>query len=579
MTRAVILGRVSTDDQAEEGTGLPGQIEAALRYIEQRGYTLDTTVGYASDGIAFVPGVFQEDYTGKVIYRPAVNHLLDALEKRGIKVVVVHRTSRLGRRGSVQEALEALFKERGARTEFVTAQFDTSTATGRAMRRISGVFDELDYENIIEQLKEGKVQRVKAGSVLMARPPYGYKVIKARDEAGKRVTLLQVVEEEERIVHLIYEWYVYDDLSMNAIAQRLTEMRVPTRGDGQGGNRRKYPAGVWADAVVRQILNSETYIGRWHYNKTKVVPVAGTNRTKQVPRPREEWLCVPVPPIVTDDRFEAARDKAKRNAELSKRNRKYTYLFAGMLSCRVCERSYVGQLRDDDMPRYRCGSRRSRYTYLCEMPNFTEREIDAVVWPWIGEIANDFEKVERTLLQQQHEEEAQNARFNAMIATTDRLIAEKRAEQARVLDLFKKGKLDEERWEVEDSVCQKEIASHEADRAKLVAQLAQPRYTPEYLADVRLACEMIGRGFANFTAEEKRRTYELLDLRVQLAVEERCKVAHASCVLDVKRLLVKEAGVIGNTSSLQRECNRPIRLSARLVIGPVRHGQYNTAKK
>jgi hypothetical protein len=183
------------------------------------------------------------------------------------------------------------------------------------------------------------------------------------------------------------------------------------------------------------------------------------------------------------------------------------------------------------------------------MPNFTEREIDAVVWPWVGEITTNFDKVERTLLHQQEDEENQNARIKAMIATTERLIAEKQAEQVRVLSLFKKGKLDEERWEVEDNICQQEITSHEADRAKLVAQLAQPRYTPEYFADVRIACATIARGYANFTAEEKRRTYELLDVRVQLAVEDSCKVAHATCVLDIKRLVVKPAGVIENTSS------------------------------
>jgi site-specific DNA recombinase len=183
---AVLLIRVSTEDQAEDGTGLTGQIETGLAHIERRGYTLDTTVGYASEGLEYVPGVFQEDYTGKVIYRPAVNRLLDALAKRPIKVIVVHRTSRLGRRGSVQEALESIFQQNGARVEYVTAQFDTGTPIGRAMRRMSGVFDELDYEQIIEQLKEGKVQRVKAGSIITTRAPYGYRVVKERDAQGKR---------------------------------------------------------------------------------------------------------------------------------------------------------------------------------------------------------------------------------------------------------------------------------------------------------------------------------------------------------------------------------------------------------
>src|SRR5688572_7537930 len=131
---AVVLGRVSTDEQAEDGYGLPRQIEAGFGYIAQRGYTLETQVGFASEGIAHVPGVFQEDYTGKVALRPAVTALLETIQTHHINVVVIHRTSRLGRRGSVQEVLEAEFRARGARVEYVTAQFDTSTPTGRAMR-------------------------------------------------------------------------------------------------------------------------------------------------------------------------------------------------------------------------------------------------------------------------------------------------------------------------------------------------------------------------------------------------------------------------------------------------------------
>src|SRR6266511_2178682 len=92
---ASILARVSTDGQAEDGYGLPRQIDAGLHYIEQRGYALETRIGFASEGVEYRPGVFQEDYTGKVALRPAVTALLDAIKSHHIKVIVIHRTSRL----------------------------------------------------------------------------------------------------------------------------------------------------------------------------------------------------------------------------------------------------------------------------------------------------------------------------------------------------------------------------------------------------------------------------------------------------------------------------------------------------
>jgi site-specific DNA recombinase len=318
MTLAVILGRVSTEDQAEDGTGLPGQIEACLRYVVQRGYMLGTNVGYASEGIEYVPGVFQEDYTGKVIYRPAINHLLDVIEAKGIKVVVIHRTSRLGRRGSVQEAIESLLKERGARAEYVTAQFDTSTATGRAMRRISGVFDELDYENIIEQLKEGKVQRVKMGSFVATFAPFGYRKVKERGPNGKPVTRLEIVEEEAKTVLMVFEWYVYGDddgkpLTIREIARRLTAMSVPTRCDEVPGMRRVYPPGVWGHQTVGRMLQSEVYIGRWYYGTHKMIPKKDSDKMKRVKTNKDEWLYVEMPAIIGEDLFQAARERAQLN--------------------------------------------------------------------------------------------------------------------------------------------------------------------------------------------------------------------------------------------------------------------------
>jgi hypothetical protein len=154
-------------------------------------------------------------------------------------------------------------------------------------------------------------------------------------------------------------------------------------------------------------------------------------------------------------------------------------------------------------------------------------------------------------LQRQQEADDQNARIHNLIAATDRLIAEKKAEQVRVLALYKKGKLDEERWEVEDAICQREIASHQADKAQLTARLVRDYYTPEYLTDVKAACEAIAVGFDHFTKEEKRSTYELLDLTAQLAVEDGYKIAHAECVIDAQRLVIgamKAGGIVSHPS-------------------------------
>ncbi|MFL5628027.1 MAG: recombinase family protein, partial [Ktedonobacteraceae bacterium] len=259
--RAVIGARVSKDEQAEEGYGLPTQIEKSLDYITHHGYTLVTNTGFASDGIDYIPGIFQEDYTGRVVLRPAIRSLLDAIEAHRIQVVVFHRTNRLGRLSSVQKVLEAELRARGVKVEYVTAQFDTSNHYGRFMRNIFGDVDELDYESIIYQLKTGKEQAVKQGSVMVVHPPYGYNVVKVRRDDGKCIQVLVINEEEARIVRLIFIWYAYGDengtpLTITGIVNKLTAMREPTRWDtarsrkGEVGlKRRTQPACVWTPSI------------------------------------------------------------------------------------------------------------------------------------------------------------------------------------------------------------------------------------------------------------------------------------------------------------------------------------------
>jgi len=183
------------------------------------------------------------------------------------------------------------------------------------------------------------------------------------------------------------------------------------------------------------------------------------------------------------------------------------------------------------------------------MPNYFEDDIDQVVWAWVKDIVGNPEQVEATLQEHQRITDEQNARIRELIATTDQLIAEKRAEQERVLTLYKKGKLDEDRWEVEDAACQGEIDGHEAQRAQLAARLVRSHYTPEYVTDVKAACARIALGLQHFTMAEKRKTYELLEFRGRLAVEAGLKVVYAECVLDAQRLQFTDNLVIASSLS------------------------------
>src|SRR5207249_830973 len=98
---------------------------------------------------------------------------------------------------------------------------------------------------------------------------------------------------------------------------------------------------------------------------------------------------------------------------------------------------------------YQCGGKR-RIEDPCKQIYFREDEIDVVVWEWIKSIVVDPDYIERVLQQREAEIQSKTAHLRRLIASAERLIAEKKAEQNRLLLLYQKNKLSDERWELAD---------------------------------------------------------------------------------------------------------------------------------
>jgi site-specific DNA recombinase len=136
---------------------------------------------------------------------------------------------------------------------------------------------------------------------------------------------------------------------MRAIATQLTIEGVPTHHDRRHTTGRKLRGvGVWNTPAINHMLRNETYVGRLQWNKRKHI---GTTSRK---RDRREWITVQVPAIISDEVFQATQQKIDRNKVLSRRNRKYEYLFlAGRLRCGRCGAAMSGY-SSHERRRYRC---------------------------------------------------------------------------------------------------------------------------------------------------------------------------------------------------------------------------------
>ncbi len=75
------------------------------------------------------------------------------------------------------------------------------------------------------------------------------------------------------------------------------------------------------------------------------------------PRPREEWIKIDVPLLVTEDIWQRAQERLKMNKKFASRNNKsHFYLLRSLLVCGVCERTLAGRTSDGHVY-YHCTNR------------------------------------------------------------------------------------------------------------------------------------------------------------------------------------------------------------------------------
>jgi site-specific DNA recombinase len=497
---AVIYARVSTDEQVH-GYSLQTQLEACRKYASERGYR--------------VVGEFKDDYTGASLDRPALNQLREFVSNDSTGVVIVYDVDRLARKSVYQMLIEEELARAGATVEYVLGQY-ADTDEGRLQKQIRASIAEYEKAKILERSKRGKRGMAQSGFVLVAaRPPYGYRV---KSEPHK--AWLVVVEEESRVVALVYRWYLYGDgqrgaFSIGGIATRLTEMKVPTRGDQQKHVAKKRPAGVWSAGRIRHILTNETYTGIWHFGKTKMTGDGRDMRRKvtskrgfgkQVSRPRDEWIAVKVPAIIDRETFDRVQERLKVNKEHSKRCIRYKYLLGRRLTCAKCGYTYVGLTRRGRDQYYRCNGAHQKPA-VCDMPYFRGDVLDKVIWDWVRRTMQDPKNLVAGLRASQTESEQENQALRQRLSLIESQLREKDSELKRLLDLYLSGAFPKEMLIERKEHLEKIVADLERERSDVVSHIQSVLVTDKEIAEIEAWCAEIREGLDAATFEDKQRYF------------------------------------------------------------------------
>ena len=288
--------RLSRDDDKRNYVSIENQKLIINQYAGDHGVVIDRW--YEDDGIS-----------GYIFDRPGFQQMMADLDKN-IDTVYVKDFSRLGRHNAKVLLLLDEFQERGKHLIVIDDNYDSMDSSDDTIG-IKTWFNERYVKDTSKKIKRALGARQKEGT-LITRAPFGYR----RNPNDK--TILEIVPKEAEYIKKIYDLYLSGS-GYRKIATYLTEQRAPTpsmiqreREIEEGRLSKRNVASRWSDAMIKEILDNDFYIGTFRLKKRARNTVHG--KDKRVPKEEQCIFENHHPAIIDKATFSLVQElKEKRN--------------------------------------------------------------------------------------------------------------------------------------------------------------------------------------------------------------------------------------------------------------------------
>ncbi|MDQ2814351.1 MAG: recombinase family protein [Actinomycetota bacterium] len=386
--QAAVYARVSTTRQVQAQT-IEQQLDRLRAAVAGRGWELDDQHVYRDDG-----------YSGASLGRPGLDRLRDHAALAELDVVLVAAPDRLARNYVHQVLLIDELASRGCRVEFLDRPM-SDDPHDQLLLQIRGAVAEYERALITERMRRGRHARLRAGTLLpWTRPPFGYRLDtdRPRDAAAVRVDPGEAV-----LVAQLFDWYLEPQATLYRLTVRLADLSIVT------------PTGRprWTVASIRGILRNPAYAGRALTNRTRVAPARGRKSAmlpagpghSHSPRPEQDWIEVPVPPVVSEEIFAQVQAKLDTSQRSAARNTRHEYLLRALVSCGACQLACTGRQAGAGYCYYLCRGRtdplRAAEGRRCTARYIPAGQLDELAWADLCALMTDPAQVTRALARAQ----------------------------------------------------------------------------------------------------------------------------------------------------------------------------------
>ena len=390
MKIAAIYARVSlrlcsgqaSDQQKEEKT-IASQTAALIEFARQENYQVPDEWVFEDEG-----------YSGANLIRPGLERIRDLAAEGQIQAVLALSPDRLSRKYAYQVLLTEELARHGVDMVFIKAPH-SGTPEDQLLLQFQGMIAEYERAQILERSRRGKRHRAKQGEIsVLSGAPYGYRYLRKTEETA---AYYEIIETEADVVRKVFHWYTVENLSIAAIARQLTESGLPTR--------KQRPR--WERSVIWAILRNPAYQGRACFGKTAVAvrqritrPLrlrggSATRNSANHELPREEWIEIPVPALVSEETFALAQEKLIYNKLHGPRRTIEPSILQGLVHCRQCSYALYRSSARTSVRKiyyYRCsGSDAYRHggKAICDQKPIRQDLLDQLVWDEILRLLED----------------------------------------------------------------------------------------------------------------------------------------------------------------------------------------------
>jgi site-specific DNA recombinase len=476
--------RVSGDRQKEEKT-ISSQLQELRDFAAQENLQIDEKYIY-----------LDEAESGYYLDRPGLDALRDAARDGLIDMILVHDPDRFSRKYAYQVLLLEEFKRWNVDVRFLKHP-QADSPEKQLLIQIQGVIAEYERARIMERTRRGRLYWIRQGRPLSARVPYGYRhILKGKNNPPS----IEVDEENVEVVRKIFELYAHEGLSASAIAVYLKNANVPSAKD-------RLPH--WDSSSIRFILMNEAYTGTWYLNQYKREPRPGQMRPRTVKRPREEWVPVPVPPLLSTELFTKAQEIRESGVHQGIRPLRYpeTHLLRRLVVCGHCNKKMSPHYTPKNGYRYYwCRTidsvRMKGNKERCPNPTISTPELDKLAWSDVVSLLTDPELI-LSAWKEQNQIGHKESLAEDEKRTIRKQIADGKEQRKRLLDAYEAGVIELHEFVSRRNSCDKKIERAKMKLNDLYVVNGEEMSGGNLKNNIEEACKSLSNGLESMDMERK----------------------------------------------------------------------------